>query len=99
MQLDGTVQQIRKRQLKLSAPMEKTNEIAYGLSKESPLIHLKDVEGNSVLLPDEVSQLRKLAQTLKIKAGDMIELKRTNKGYIRVPANRFCHLATGQECI
>ena len=65
--------------------------------RESPLIHLKDVDGNPVLLPDNgVAMTRKLAQTLKIKVGDTIELKRTNKDYIRVPVKQIVYLATGQ---
>lgn len=65
--------------------------------RESPLIHLKDVDGNPIRLPDDgISITRKLAQTLKVRAGDTIELKRTNKGYVRVPVKQIIYLGTGQ---
>jgi len=98
MQLDGTVQQIRETAVEIICPNgERQMKLLTVYPQESPLIHLKDVDGNSVLLADEgVAITRKLANTLKIEAGDIIELKRTNKGYIRVPVKQIVYLATGQ---
>ena len=83
MNLDGTVQQISETAVEIICPNgERQLELLTVSPKESPLIHLKDVNGSSVLLPDEgVAITRKLAHILKIKAGDIIELKRANKGY------------------
>ena len=83
MGLEGTVQQIRETAAEIICPNgERQLELLTVSPQKSPLIRLKDVEGNPVLLPDEGAAItRKLADTLKIKAGDIIELKRTNKGY------------------
>ena len=98
MRLDGTIQQIRETAAEIICPNgERQMELLTVYPQESPLIHLKDVDGNPVLLPDEGAAItRKLADTLKIKAGDIIELKRTNKGYIKVPVRQIVYLATGQ---
>ncbi|HOS70140.1 MAG TPA: ABC transporter permease [Bacillota bacterium] len=98
MKLDGTLQQIRETAAEIICPNgERQMKLLTVSTKESPLIHLKDVDGNPVLLPDDGAAItRKLADTLKIEAGDVIELKRTNKGYIKVPVRQIVYLATGQ---
>ncbi|HWR62199.1 MAG TPA: ABC transporter permease [Clostridia bacterium] len=96
--LDGTVQQIRETAVEIICPDgERQMKLLTVCPQESPLIHLKDVDGNPLLLSDDgIAMTRKLAQTLKVKAGDTIELKRADKGYIRVPIKQIVYLATGQ---
>lgn len=96
--LDGTIQQIRETAVEIICPDgERQMKLLTVCPQESPLIHLKDVDGNPLLLPDDgIAMTRKLAQTLKVKAGDTIELKRADKGYIRVPVKQIVYLATGQ---
>jgi putative ABC transport system permease protein len=50
-----------------------------------------------VLLPqDGISMTRKLAQTLNVRAGDIIELKRPDKSYVKAPIKQIVYMATGQ---
>jgi len=96
--LDGTIQQIKETAVEIICPDgERQMKLLTVCPQESPLIHLKDVGGNPLLLPDDgIAMTRKLAQTLKVKAGDTIELKRADKGYIRVPIKQIVYMATGQ---
>lgn len=96
--LDGTIQQIKETAVEIICPDgDRKMKMLTVYPQESPLIHLKDINGNPVLLPDDgITMTRKLAQTLNVKAGDTIELKRTNKSYIKVPIKQIVHLATGQ---
>ncbi len=97
-QLDGTVQQIREAAVEIICPDgERQMKLLTVCPQESPLIHLKDVDGNPLLLPDDgIAMTRKLAHTLKVKEGDTIELKRAGKGYVRVPIKQIVYLAIGQ---
>lgn len=96
--LDGTVQQIKETAVEIICPNgERKMKLLTIYPQESPLVHLKDVEGNPVLLPnDGISITRKLAHAMNVKVGDSIELKRTNKSYIKVPVKQIVYLATGQ---
>lgn len=65
--------------------------------RESPLIHLKDIDGNAVpLREDGITLTRKLAETLNVEVGDSIELKRTDDSYIQVPVRQIIYMAFGQ---
>ena len=58
--------------------------------QHSPLINLQDVSGNSILLAEDgLTITRKLAQTLGVSVGDIIELKSTDKGYVKVPIKQI----------
>lgn len=98
MNLNGTIQQIKETGVEIICPrVGHQMKLLTVYPRESPLIHLKDVDGNPIRLPDDgISITRKLAQTLKVRAGDTIELKRTNKGYVRVPVKQIIYLGTGQ---
>lgn len=96
--LDGTIQQIEEKAVEIICPSgERAMKMLTVYPKESPLIHLKDTDGNPVLLPEDgVSITRKLAQTLNLKLGDSIELKRTKDSYIKVPVKQIVYIPTGQ---
>lgn len=98
MMLDGTVQQTEEKAVEIICPDGKRKmNLLTVTTQESPLIHLEDIDGNLVLLPDDgLSITRKLAQTLDLKVGDSIELKRTDKSYIMVPVKQIVYMATGQ---
>lgn len=96
--LDGTVQQIEEKAVEIVCPNgERAMKMLTVFPQESPLVHLKDTYGNPVLLPEDgISMTRKLAQTLNIKLGDSIELKRTKDSYIKVPVKQIVYIPTGQ---
>lgn len=98
MRLDGTVQQIEETAVEIICPDGKRKmKLLTVLQQDSPLVHLKDVNGNPALLSqDGISITRKLAQTLNIKEGDIIELKRTDKSYVKVPVRQIVQMVTGQ---
>ncbi len=98
LRLDGTVQQMEETAVEIICPDGKrTMKPLTVFSLDSPLVHLKDVRGDPVLLPNNgITMTRKLAQTLNVKAGDVIELKRAGKGYVKVPVRQIVYLATGQ---
>lgn len=96
--LDGTIQQIEETAVEVICPNgERKMKLLTVCPQESPLIHLTDTKGKPVLLPkDGISMTRKLAETLNIKLGDLIELKRTDKSYIKVPVTQIVYMAAGQ---
>lgn len=96
--LDATVQMIRETSVEIIRPGGKrTMEQLTIFPQTSPLIHLQDVGGNSKSLTDDgLTITRKLAQTLGVKEGDILELKRTDKGYVKVPIRQIIYMATGQ---
>ncbi len=98
MMLDGTVQQLEESAVEIISPNgERKMKLLTVSPQESPLIHLTDTDGNPVLLPNNgISMTRKLAQTLNVKLGDNIELKRTDKSYIKVPLRQIVYIAAGQ---
>ena len=66
--------------------------------KNSPMIHLQDVSGNAVSLPDSGLVIsRKLTETLGVKPGDRIQIKRTDNKYVSVPIVKVAYFASGQE--
>jgi putative ABC transport system permease protein len=99
MMLDGIVQQIEEKAVEIICPeVGRKMKLLTVSPQESPLIHLKDVNGKPVLLTnDGISITRKLAQVLNVKVGDSIQLKRTDKSYIKVPIRQIVYMAAGQE--
>lgn len=66
-------------------------------SKESPLMHLEDVEGNSVTLPDTgIAMTRKLAELMHVKVGDTVNLKRSNDTYYPVIIVKIVYMPSAQ---
>lgn len=98
MRLDGTVQQVEETAVEIICPDgRRTMKLLTVLPQDSPLVHLKTVSGKPVLLSGNgVSLTRKLAETLHVKVGDSIKLKRTGKSYISVPVRQIVYMATGQ---
>lgn len=96
--LDGTVQQIKETAIEIIRPGGiRTMEQLTIFPLHSPLIHLQDVDGNEThLAQDGLTITRKLAQTLGVKVGDFIELKHTDKSYVKVPIRQIIYMATGQ---
>lgn len=96
--LDGTVQQLEETAVEIICPDGgRMMKLLTVFSQDSPLVHLRDTAGKPVLLPqDGITITRKLAQTLNVKAGDIIELKRSDKGYVKVPVRQIVYMATGQ---
>ncbi len=96
--LDGTVQPIKETSVEVIRPSGKRSmEQLTIFSQNSPLVHLQDVDGNSRLLADDgLTITRKLAETLDVRVGDILELKRTDKGYVKVPIRQIVYMATGQ---
>lgn len=96
--LDGTVQPIKETAVEIVCPNGKRKmELLTVCPQDSPLIHLKDVDGNPALLSEDgITMTRKLAQTLNVKVGDNIELKRPDKSYVKVPVKQIVHIPVGQ---
>lgn len=96
--LDGTVQMIKETSVEIIRPGGKrTMEQLTIFPQNSPLIHLQDVDGNTKTLTDDgLTITRKFAQTLGVEVGDVLEVKRTDKGYVKVPIRQIIYMATGQ---
>lgn len=97
-QLDAATQEIEETGAEIVCPdgthVMKPLTVVTGYS---PLLALKDIDGNSVELSDNgIAVSRKLAETLKIKAGGSIQVKRLNGGYVTVPVDRIFYMAAGQ---
>lgn len=96
--LDGAVALVKETSVEIIRPGGKrTMELLTVFPQHSPLINLQDVSGNSILLTEDgLTITRKLAQTLGVSVGDIIELKSTDKGYVKVPIKQIIYMATGQ---
>lgn len=96
--LNGTVQEIKEVSASIICPdgTQVMKQLTV-LTKESPLVKLEDEAGNPVQLTDNgIAITRKLAETLNVKVGDNIQLKRSNEGYVPVPVNQVIYMAAGQ---
>lgn len=96
--LEGTVVQLKETSVEVIRPSGKRTMEQLTISPQhNPLVHLQDVDGNTVLLAaDGLTITRKLSQTLGVKVGDILELKSTDKGYIKVPIRQTIYMASGQ---
>ncbi|MBP7174822.1 MAG: ABC transporter permease [Thermoclostridium sp.] len=96
--LDGTVVQLMETSVEVIRPGGKrTMELLTVSPQHNPLVHLEDVDGNEKQLTDDgLTITRKSSQTLGIKVGDILELKSTDKGYIKVPIRQIVYMASGQ---
>jgi putative ABC transport system permease protein len=98
-QLDGIVQEVKDTSAEIICPDgTRTMKSLTVLPAESPLITLKDLDGNPVELSDNgIAMTRKLAETLHVKLGDSIEIKRSNDDYVKVYIDRIFYMAAGQS--
>lgn len=96
--LDGTVVQIAESAAAIISPDgSRTMKMLSVFPRYSPLIHMTDIDGNEVKLSEEgVTITRKLAETLKVKAGDTLKIKKTDGSYIDTPVRQIVYMATGQ---
>ncbi|MGX8700891.1 ABC transporter permease [Caproiciproducens sp.] len=96
--LDGVVQQLEESAIGVIAPDgERKMEPITITTGDSPLIHLQDVAGDPVSLPENgILMSRKLCETLGVQPGDSIRIKRTNEGYVSVPIVQTAYFASGQ---
>lgn len=96
--LDGTTQQIQETAVEIICPNgERKMKLLTVTPQESPLIHLTDTKGKTVQLPKVgVSITRKLAETLDVKLGDLIELKHGDNRYMKMPITQIVYMAAGQ---
>ncbi len=66
-------------------------------SGNSPLIHMFDVKGNPISLPENgVLMTRKLCSTLGVTQGDSIRIKRSGEDYVSVQIIQVAYMASGQ---
>ena len=96
--LDGTVQDMEESSVQLTTKegLRKMTAVSV-FSKESPLMHLEDVEGNSVTLPDTgIAMTRKLAELMHVKVGDTVNLKRSNDTYYPVIIVKIVYMPSAQ---
>lgn len=98
MKLDGTVTQIAEAGAAIVNPDgSRTMKMLTVLPQESPLVHFTDVEGNEMkLAEDGITITRKLAETLKVRAGDTIMIKKTDGSYVKTPVRQIIYMTTGQ---
>ncbi len=96
--LDGVTQQAEESALEVVYPNgEQKMEPVTITPKDSPLIHMQDVAGNPISLPENgILMTRKLCKSLGVEAGDIVRIKRTNNGYVSVPIVQVAYLASGQ---
>lgn len=96
--LDGTVQDMEESSIQLTTQegLRKMTAVSV-FSKESPLIHLEDADGNSVTLPDKgIAMTRKLAELMHVKVGDTVNLKRSSDTYYPVIIMKIVYMPSAQ---
>ncbi len=96
--LDATVQMAQEEAREVICPDGARGMKALTvIPEESPLVHLKDIDGNPVTLcGDGIAMTRKLAAELNVRLGDSILLKRADEGYVSVPVRQIVYMAAGQ---
>lgn len=98
LELDGITQQIEESAIQVIFPdgSQKMEPVSI-TAGESPLIHLQDIDGNPVSLPENgVLMTRKLCKERGLNTGDVIRIKLTKKGYVSVPVIQVAYIASGQ---
>lgn len=98
LKLNGIAQQIEETAVQVIFPDGSHKmELVNITTKESPLIHLQDINGRTVSIPDNgVLMTRKLCKEKGLKKGDSIHMKITDKEYISVPILEIAYIASGQ---
>jgi putative ABC transport system permease protein len=98
LELDGIAQQLEESAVQVIFPdgSQKMEPVSI-TTKESPLIHLQNIDGTPVYLPENgVLLTRKLCKERGINKGDIIRVKLTGKGYVSVPVEEIAYVASGQ---
>ncbi len=96
--LDGVAQDIEESimQFTSSSGVRRMATVTV-FSPDSPLVHLQDESGNGLSLPGEgIAMTRKLADIMKVKAGDTINLKRSDDSYAAVKVSEIVYMVSGQ---
>jgi putative ABC transport system permease protein len=76
---------------------EQKMEIITVTTIDSPLVQMKDIDGNPISLPENgILMTRKLCKTLGIDKGDSIQIKRTGEDYVPVQIVQVAYMASGQ---
>ncbi|MBW7572084.1 ABC transporter permease [Caproiciproducens faecalis] len=98
LQLDGITQQIQETAAEVVCPNgQRKMEPLTITTQDSPLVNLRELSGKKVTLTnDGITMTRKLAETLGVKQGDSIRIKRTSDQYVSVPIVQTVYLASGQ---
>lgn len=98
LQLDGVVQDVEEGAVLLTsdAGMRRLAVVTV-YSKDSPLLRLEDADGNKVDLPDSgIAMTRKMAELLRVKVGDEVNLKRSDDTYVPVRVEKLVYMVSGQ---
>lgn len=98
LELNGITQQLEESAIQVTFPDGRQKmELVSITTKESPLIHLQDIDGNPISLPENgILMTRKLCKELGLNIGDIIGIKLTDKGYVSVPIIQIAYIASGQ---
>ncbi|MGB8455616.1 MAG: ABC transporter permease [Anaerocolumna sp.] len=98
LELNGVTQQIQESAIELICPNgEQKMEPITITTGNSPLIHMQDVDGNPISLPENgIIMTRKLCEKLGVKQGDSIRVKRTGEDYVSVQIIQVAYMASGQ---
>ena len=96
--LDGTVEDLEQGKVQIIAANGSRRVAPISVfSRVSPLIHLQDVDGKNVALPENgIVMTRKLAELMNVKAGDVVRIKRSDDNYVSVRIEKLVHMAAGQ---
>jgi len=98
LELDGITQQIEESAVQVIFPdgSHKMEPVSI-TTGNSPLIHLQDIDGNPVSIPEKgILMTRKLCREKGLSIGDVIQIKLTGKGYVTVPIVEIAYVASGQ---
>ena len=98
LELDGIAQQLEESAVQVIFPdgSQKMEPVSI-TTIESPLIHLQNIDGTPVSLPENgVLLTRKLCKERGLNKGDTIRIKLTGKGYVTVPVTEIAYVASGQ---
>ncbi len=96
--LNGVTQQIQESAIEIILPNgEHKMEPITVTTKDSPLIHMKDPDGEPIAMPDNgILMTRKLGKNLGLEQGDIIQIKRTRKGYAPVQIVGVAYMTSNQ---
>ncbi|MDF2886432.1 MAG: ABC-type antimicrobial peptide transport system, permease component [Lacrimispora sp.] len=96
--LDGAVEDLEQSMVQITAANGSRRVAPISVfSRASPLIHLQDVDGKDVALPESgIAMTRKLAKLMNVKVGDTVHIKRSDDDYASVRIEKMVHMAAGQ---
>ncbi|AHM58171.1 ABC-type antimicrobial peptide transport system, permease component (plasmid) [Peptoclostridium acidaminophilum DSM 3953] len=96
--LSGTVQSVQETVVQVVSPGGKRRmTIVTIFSPESPLVNLRNMDGNIIKLPkDGVAITRKQAELLGVGEGDTLKIKRADESYTEVEIGEVIYMVSGQ---